>query len=73
MHWRRCPAQGKLGGEVIALTMGPPKAEAHSAESPCSRSGQNPVARAFGGSDAWATSYALAKAIEKIGDVDLVI
>jgi methylenetetrahydrofolate reductase (NADPH) len=29
--------------------------------------------RAFGGSDTWATSYALAKAIRKIGGVDLVI
>ena len=29
--------------------------------------------RAFGGSDTWATSYALAKAIDTIGDVDLII
>lgn len=67
--------KNKFGGEVIALTMGPPKAvnilrEAISvgADSAVLLSDKN-----FGGSDTWATSYALAKAIEKIGDVDLVI
>lgn len=65
----------KFGGEVIVLSMGPEKA------SLCLREAISVGAdkaillsdRAFGGSDTWATSYTLAKAIEKIGDVDLVI
>jgi electron transfer flavoprotein beta subunit len=65
----------KLGGEVIALTMGPPKAEAVLREALAAGADRGILLsdRAFGGSDTWATSYALAKAIEKIGDVDLVI
>lgn len=65
----------KFGGEVIALTMGPPKAEAvlREAISVGVNRGILLSDRAFGGSDTWATSYALAKAIDKIGDVDLVI
>ncbi len=65
----------KFGGEVIALTMGPPKAEAVLREA-ISVGADKAILlsdRGFGGSDTWATSYALAKAIEKIGDVDLVI
>jgi electron transfer flavoprotein beta subunit len=65
----------KFGGEVIALTMGPPKAEAVLREAVSAGADKGILLsdRAFGGSDTWATSYALAKAIEKIGDVDLVI
>ena len=65
----------RFGGEVIALTMGPPAAEAVLKEAIALGvdSGILLSDRAFGGSDTWATSYALAKAIEKIGDVDLVI
>lgn len=65
----------KLGGEVIALTMGPPSAEAVLREAIALGvdSGILLSDRAFGGSDTWATSYALARAIEKIGNVDLVI
>src|SRR5665648_1119776 len=65
----------KFGGEVIALSMGPPKAE-ESLREAISVGVDRAILlsdRAFGGSDTWATSYALAKAIEKIGDVDLVI
>lgn len=65
----------KVGGEVIALTMGPPRADIVLRES-ISVGADSAVLlsdRAFGGSDTWATSYALAKAIDKIGDVDLVI
>ena len=64
-----------LGGEVIALTMGPPKAEAVLREA-ISVGADRAILlsdRGFGGSDTWATSYALSKAIEKIGDVNLVI
>lgn len=65
----------KFGGQVIALTMGPPSAEAIlrdaialGVDSTILLSDQ-----AFGGSDTWATSYALAKAIETIGNVDLIL
>ncbi len=62
------------GGEVIVMTMKPPRAEAvlREAISVGADAGILLSGRAFGGSDTWATSYALAKAIEKIGDVDLV-
>lgn len=65
----------RFGGEVIALTMGPPAAEAILREAIALGvdSGILLSDRAFGGSDTWATSYALTKAIEKIGHVDLVI
>ncbi len=65
----------KLGGEVIALSMGPPKAE-ESLREAISLGVDRVILlsdRAFAGSDTWATSYVLAKAIEKIRDVDLVI
>jgi electron transfer flavoprotein beta subunit len=65
----------KLGGEVIAITMGPSRADAvlREAISVGADRGILLSDRPFGGSDTWATSYALAKAIEKIGGVDLVI
>jgi len=65
----------KFRGEAIALSMGPPKAEASLREA-ISVGVDRAILlsdRAFGGSDTWATSYVLAKAIEKIGGVDLVI
>jgi electron transfer flavoprotein beta subunit len=65
----------KIGGQVIVLTMGPPRADIVLREG-ISVGADAAVLlsdRAFGGSDTWATSYALAKAIEKIGSVDLVI
>lgn len=65
----------KFGGEVIVLSMGPDKAmlALREAISVGADRGILLSDRAFGGSDTWATSYALAKAIEKIGQVDLVI
>ena len=63
------------GGSVSALSMGPQKAElalreaialgADSAVLLCDRR--------FAGSDTWATSYVLALAVEKLGNVDLVL
>ncbi len=67
--------KAKFGGEVIALSMGPEKAE-FSLREAISVGVDRAILlndRAFGGSDTWATSYALSKAILKIGDVDLVI
>jgi electron transfer flavoprotein beta subunit len=65
----------RFGGEVIALSMGPDKARQvlREAISVGADRAVHLCDRAFGGSDTWATSYALAKAIKKIGDVDLVI
>ncbi len=65
----------RFGGEVVALSMGPDKALAALREA-ISVGADRAVLlsdRAFGGSDTWATSYTLAKAIRKIGSVDLVI
>lgn len=65
----------RFGGEAIALSMGPPQAETALREAVSL--GIDKVIllsdRAFAGSDTWATSLVLAKAIEKIGDFDLVI
>lgn len=65
----------RLGGEVIAISMGPPKAEAVLREAVAQGANRGILLshRAFGGSDTWATSYALACAIRKLGDVNLVI
>lgn len=63
------------GGTVTALTMGPASAVKVLKEAiamGCD-SAVHLSDRAFGGSDTWATSYALAKAIEKLGIPDLVI
>ena len=65
----------RAGGEVIALSMGPESA-ANALTEALSMGADDAVLlcdRAFAGSDTWATSYALSKAIEKIGGVDLVI
>lgn len=63
-----------IGGEVIAVSMGPTQAEAalREAISCGADSGILLTDEGFAGSDSWATSYVLAKAIEKIGDVGLV-
>ena len=63
------------GGEAIALSMGPPQAEQAVREAlaqGCTR-GILLTDRAFAGSDTWATSFALAAAVRRIGDVDLVL
>lgn len=65
----------KIGGEVIALSMGPESAK-NSLREAISIGADRGVLlsdKSFGGSDTWATSYVLAKAIENLGDVDLVI
>ena len=65
----------QVGGEVIALSMGPEKAKESLTEA-LSMGADRAVLlsdRAFGGSDTWATSYALARAIDTIGDADLII
>jgi len=65
----------KCGGKVTVITMGPPQADAALRESISLGADEAVLVsdRAFAGSDTWATSYVLSKAIEKIGEVDVVI
>ena len=65
----------KHGGEVVVLSMGPDNAKNSLIEA-LSMGADRAVLlydRAFAGSDTWATSYALAKAIETIGGADLIL
>ncbi len=64
-----------LGGEVTVLSMGPPQAEEvlRQAISCGADSGVLVSDRAFAGADTWATSYTLAKAVEKIDTFDLIL
>ncbi len=65
----------RFGGEAIVVTMGPPQA-ADALREALSLGIDRAIHlsdRAFAGSDTWATSLILAKAIEKIGGCDLVI
>lgn len=65
----------KCGGTVTVVTMGPPQAD--EVLRLALAMGADEVVlisdRAFAGSDTLATSYTLSRAIEKIGDVDVVI
>jgi len=65
----------RFGGQATVITMGPPQAQSalREALSLGIDSAVHLCDRAFAGSDTWATSLILAKAIEKIGDWDLVI
>ncbi len=64
----------KHGGRVTVISMGPPQAKEALKE--CLAMGADSAIlvsdRAFGGSDTLATSYTLAAAIRKIGNVDIV-
>ena len=65
----------KHSGEVTVISMGPPQVESALREA-ISLGADRAVHlcdRAFAGADTWATSYALARGIRKIGDYDLVI
>ncbi|MEW6171050.1 MAG: electron transfer flavoprotein subunit beta/FixA family protein, partial [Candidatus Omnitrophota bacterium] len=65
----------KFGGKAIALTMGPPQAEAALREAISFGLDEGILVcdRAFAGSDTWATSYTLAGAVKKIGSFDIII
>jgi len=67
----------RLDGDAttIVVTMGPPQAEAALRQALAMGMDEAILLsdRAFAGSDTWATSYALSKMIEKIGDVDIVL
>ncbi len=64
----------KAGGTVTVITMGPPQAETALREA-ISMGADDALLlsdRAFAGSDTWATSFTLSKAIEKLG-ADIII
>ena len=65
----------KHGGQVIILTMGPPQAEAALKEAVALGADEIFLVcdRACAGADTWATGYTLAKAIAKLGEIDLII
>ena len=63
------------GGEVIAVTMGPPQAE-EMLRLAISCGADKVVLvsdRAFAGADTWATAYTLENALKKIGEYDLIL
>ncbi|MGB2852902.1 MAG: electron transfer flavoprotein subunit beta/FixA family protein [Dehalococcoidia bacterium] len=65
----------RCGGKVTAISMGPPQAEQALRET-ISLGADEAILlsdRAFAGSDTWATSYVLSKAISKIADYDVII
>ncbi|OWZ84072.1 electron transfer flavoprotein subunit beta/FixA family protein [Natranaerobius trueperi] len=65
----------KFGGKVTVITMGPPQAK--DALKKCVSMGADDAYllsdKAFAGSDTWATSYTLSRAIKKLGDYDLIL
>ncbi len=65
----------RYGGEILAISMGPPKAEIALKEaiSMGCDDGILLTHRKFAGSDTWSTSYVLAQAIRQKGDYDVVI
>lgn len=65
----------KHAGKTTAISMGPPAARQAIAEA-IAMGCDNGVLlsdKAFAGSDTWATSFVLARAIEKLGKCDMVI
>ena len=63
------------GGEVVAISMGPPKAITALKEAIAMGCDSAVLIsdKAFAGSDTWATSYVLAAAIRRIGSCDLIV
>lgn len=62
------------GAEITVLSMGPPQADIAIREALAMGADKGILLsdRAFAGADTWATSYALATAIRKIGEFDLI-
>lgn len=63
------------GGTVFVISMGPPQAEAVIREAYMMGADQGFLLsdRAFAGADTLATAYTLARGIQKIGEVDLIV
>ncbi len=64
-----------FGATITALTMGPPNAIDALAEAMGMGADKAVLLsdRAFAGADTWATSYTLGKAIQHVGDFDLIL
>ncbi len=65
----------RFGGKVTVVTMGPPQAE-NALKEAISLGCDEAILvsdRKFAGSDTWATSYTLSRAIKKVGLYDLII
>jgi electron transfer flavoprotein beta subunit len=65
----------RFGGKVMVVSMGPPQAEQSLREAIAMGADDAILVsdRAFAGSDTWATSYTLSRAIKKIGLYDLIL
>jgi electron transfer flavoprotein beta subunit len=65
----------KTGAKTIVITMGPPQAEAALKEAISMGIDEAYLVsdRAFAGSDTWATSYTLSKAIKKTGEFSVIL
>ncbi|MCX5716129.1 MAG: electron transfer flavoprotein subunit beta/FixA family protein [Candidatus Omnitrophica bacterium] len=65
----------RFGGMVTIITMGPPQAEAALREAISLGCDEAILVsdRAFAGSDTWATSYVLSRAIKKFGPFDIIL
>lgn len=63
------------GDEVVAISMGPPKAAVALREAVAMGCDRAVLLsdKAFAGSDTWATSYTLAAAVRKLGEASLVV
>ncbi|MDP3486769.1 MAG: electron transfer flavoprotein subunit beta/FixA family protein [Bacillota bacterium] len=64
-----------VGGQVTVLSMGPAQADYALREALAMGAHEAVLLsdRAFAGADTWATSYALSKAIEKLGEFSLIL
>jgi len=65
----------RFGGQVTALSMGPPKAENELREAAAMGCDRAVLLcdRAFAGADTWATAYTLARAVEKLAPYDAIL
>lgn len=65
----------EFGGEVIAISMGPPQAEDALKEVIAMGADEGILLTSldFAGADTWATSYTIAMACRKIGDFDIIL
>ena len=65
----------RCGGKVTVISMGPPQAEEMLREA-ISQGADEAILlsdRAFAGADTWATAYTLTRAIDKLGQYDIII
>ncbi|MBN2281821.1 MAG: electron transfer flavoprotein subunit beta/FixA family protein [Candidatus Marinimicrobia bacterium] len=67
--------KNQYGGEIVAVTMGPPSAHKALREAISMGCDEGILLsdKKFAGADTWSTSYVLSKAIEKIGNFDIIL